>query len=151
MAPLPVERTAAALAFFAFVRAFAQTWGITIASTILQNELKKKLPADFVSQFADGAEIAYAAIPIIGSMQEPLRSEVRDAFAQSMAVIWKTMIGISGAGILTLFFLKEVPMNAHTDEAYGLSAAEGRAVPDEEKTMTGTVTPPNSQKDKVAA
>jgi len=146
LAPLSVERTASALAFYAFVRAFAQTWGITISSTILQNELKKKLPAAFVSQFPDGAEIAYAAIPLIGNLQEPLRTEVREAFALSMAVIWQTMIGISGAGIITVFFLKEIVMKDHTDEAYGLHEVERRKS-DEEKTMAGTTTPSEAQKE----
>ena len=69
LAPLDVEHNASALAFFSFVRAFAQTWGITITSTILQNELKKKLPEAFLSQFPQGLEIAYAAIPIIKDLK----------------------------------------------------------------------------------
>ena len=144
LAPLSVERTAGALAFYAFVRSFAQTWGITIASTILQNELKKKLPGEFVSQFASGSEIAYAAIPIIGNIAEPLRTEVRTAFALSMSIVWKTMIGIAGAGIITLVFLKEVPMNTVTDQSYGLNAAQESRSSDEEQTM-GTVTPPKQE------
>ena len=133
LAPLPVERTAAALAFFAFCRAFAQTWGITISSTILQNQLKKKLPSDFVQQFPQGLEIAYAAIPLINGLQEPLRSQVRRAFAVSMKTIWQSMIGISGLGILTLLLLKEVPMHAQSDERFGLHPKEKQA--DEEKTV----------------
>ncbi|THG95258.1 hypothetical protein EW026_g6357 [Hermanssonia centrifuga] len=121
LASLPVERTASALAFWAFVRAFAQTWGITISSTILQNELKKNLPLAFVSRFPQGVEIAYAAIPIINGLEEPLRGEVKEAFASSMSVIWKTMIGIAGIGLLTVLLLKEIPMKAFTDETYGLS------------------------------
>ena len=120
LAPLPLERNAAALAFFAFVRAFAQTWGITIGSTILQNGLKKRLPAEFVGQFKEGSEIAYAAIPLINGLEEPLRSQVRNAFALSMAVMWKTMIGIAGAGLLTVILLKEVEMNQHIDETFTL-------------------------------
>ena len=133
-----MERTAAALAFFAFCRSFAQTWGITIASTILQNELKKKLPDDFVDQFPQGLEIAYAAIPLINGLQEPLRSQVRRAFAESMKVIWQTMIGISGAGLLTVFIMKEVPMHKVTDEKYGLhheDAAVSAGATDEEKAL----------------
>jgi len=124
LAPLPVSRTAAALAFYAFLRSFAQTWGITISSTILQNQLKKKLPPGFKSQFPSGVDIAYAAIPLIKGLPEPLRTEVRDAFATSMAAIWKTMIGIAGLGFLTLFLLKEIPMVEHTDAQYGLTEAE---------------------------
>lgn len=127
MAPLPVERNAAALAFFAFTRAFAQTWGITIASTILENELHKKLPASFVSQFPGGLSIAYAAIPLIKDLPEPLRTQVRVAFADSMAVIWKTMIGICGLGLLSLLLLKEIPMNSEVDDKYGLHTGMEKA------------------------
>ncbi|KAI0080663.1 iron permease [Panus rudis PR-1116 ss-1] len=134
LAPLPVERTASALAFFAFVRSFAQTWGITISSTILQNELKKNLPGDFIRQFPEDMEIAYAAIPVIQTLEEPLRSQVQQSFSVSMAVIWKTMIGIAGAGILTLPFLKEVELKTHTDESFGLSEG-GRARPVDEETI----------------
>ncbi|KAH8106322.1 iron permease [Cristinia sonorae] len=147
LSPLSVERTAGALAFYAFVRSFAQTWGITISSTILQNELKKKLPAEFINQFQAGADIAYAAIPLIHNMEEPLRTEVRVAFALSMRTVWQTMIGISGAGIITLFFLKEIAMKSTTDEKFALDA---QTKSDEEKTVGGTVTPPR-EKDATTA
>ncbi|GBE86270.1 Efflux pump FUS6 [Sparassis crispa] len=124
LAPLPVERTASALAFFAFLRAFGQTWGITISSTILQNELKRNIPAAFASQFPQGSEIAYSAIPIIPTLPEPLRTEVRVAFASSMATVWKTMIGICGLGFLSVLLLKEIPMLKYTDGTYGLHEQE---------------------------
>ncbi|TFY60743.1 hypothetical protein EVG20_g7309 [Dentipellis fragilis] len=120
LAPLPLERTAAAVAFYAFVRAFAQTWGITISATILQNELKKKLPPAFASQFPAGFEIAYAAIPVISGLPEPLRTEVRTAFAASLVTVWQTMIGLCGLGLLSLLFLKEVRLRQDVNEAYGL-------------------------------
>ena len=109
------------------MRAFAQTWGITISATILQNELKKKLPADFVAQFPGGVEIAYAAIPVIGGLPEPLRTAVRAAFADSMATIWKAMTGICALGLLSVLVLAEVPMPTHKDDKYGLQG-EGQVV-----------------------
>ncbi|KAJ7598373.1 iron permease [Mycena floridula] len=127
LAPLPVQRTAAALGFFAFSRSFAQTFGITISSTVLQNELTKSLPTVFVSQFPDGAQIAYAAIPVIKDLPEPLRSEVRVAFATSMATIWKVMIAVAGVGLLSVAFLKEITMVTHTDENFGLLEQERAA------------------------
>jgi MFS family permease len=130
LAPLPVERTASALAFFAFVRSFAQSWGITISATILQNELKKKLPADFVSLFPGGVEIAYAAIPVVKTLPEPLKNEVRVAFADSMITIWHTMIGISALGVISVFFMEEIDMRVTMDDRFGLTDGE---IKDEEK------------------
>ncbi|KAI0667884.1 iron permease [Trametes maxima] len=133
LAPVPVTRTASALAFYNFCRTFSQTWGVTISATILQNELKKRLPPEFLSQFHEGAEIAYAAIPVIHTLHEPLQTHVRVAFADSMAVVWKAMIGFSGAGFLTLALLREVPMQKHTDATYGLEDARGEGSVDTER------------------
>ena len=134
LAPLDVSRSAAALAFFSFCRTFAQTWGITIAATILQNQLNSRLPAAFAAQFPAGVEIAYSAVPVIKTLEEPLRSEVRDAFAESLATIWKVMIGINGLGLLSVFLLKEVPMANYKDDTYGL-------VDDDTDTIVGSADP----------
>ncbi|KAJ6551925.1 MFS general substrate transporter [Mycena capillaripes] len=121
LAPLPNNRNATALALFTFTRSFAQTWGLTISGTILQNTLKKNLPAAFVAHFPPGSEIAYAAIPVIRGLEAPLRNEVRAAFADSMAVIWQTMIGVAGLGLLFSFLMAEVPMGTTVDENYTLN------------------------------
>ncbi|KAF7335243.1 MFS domain-containing protein [Mycena sanguinolenta] len=131
LAPLPDNRAASGLALFTFTRAFFQTWGITISSTILQNMLEKKLPAAFVAQFPPGFEIAYAAIPAIKQLEEPLKKQVQAAFADSMAVIWQVMIGIAGLGFLLTLLMAEVPMSKSVDENYALKEKE--PVPDAER------------------
>ena len=103
-----------------------QTWGITIAGVILQNQLKSKLPETFFVQFPGGVQLdmLYASIPTISSLPEPLRTEIQDAFADSFSVIWKVMVGFCGAGLLSVFLLKEIPMLQHTDDTYGLKLKE---------------------------
>ena len=105
----------------------SQTWGIAISGSILQNELKKRLPADFVAEFPAGTQIAYAAIPWIHQLPEPLRTEVRVAFADSLSMVWKVMIGISGIGVLALFLLKEIEMKTYTDTRFGLEEGKSSA------------------------
>ncbi|TBU29033.1 major facilitator superfamily domain-containing protein [Dichomitus squalens] len=124
LAPLPVDKNAHALAFFAFCRSFAGVWGVTISGTILQNELNKRLPVAFLNMYPGGASIAYSAIPDISGLQEPLRSQVRDAFAGSIAVIWQVMIGIAGAGLLSSLAMKNVQMGSKVDEKWGLEKGE---------------------------
>lgn len=168
LAPLPVTRAAPALAFYNFIRTFAQvlphmcrfcvqntdpcsqTWGVTISATILQNELKRNLPAAFVQDFPSGVEIAYAVIPQIPSLEEPLRSEVRAAFAQSMATIWKVLAGLSGAGFLASFLLREVPMQTYTDEKFGLQqqAADARGEPVRLEEARASVVTAGEEEDK---
>lgn len=149
LAPLPISENAHALALFSFFRTFAsvcalsffyqlsthphpvtrtiancalpiQVWAITIGGTILQNQLVKRLPEAFTSQFSSGAALAYASIPAIASLEEPLRSEVRNAFAESIRVIWQVLIGIAAMGMLSSLMMKALPLHTQVDERWGI-------------------------------
>jgi len=125
LASAPIEETAHALAFLTFVRTYSVTWGIAIGAIILQNQLKNRLPADVLSQYPNrGAEIAYNIIPAIPGMQEPERSQVEDAFAKSVRIIWFTMLGFAVGGLVTCFFTKELPMHQTTDDDWGMENKE---------------------------
>ncbi len=80
------------------------------------------LPASYLASFPAGHEIAYAAIPGIPTLAEPLRTEVMVAFAESMKVVWQTMVGISGAGFLFSLLMQEVEMVGVVDETFALQA-----------------------------
>lgn len=59
-----------------------------IGSTVLQNELGKRLPVDYLAQFPEGLEIIYAVIPTIKNIQDPvLEAEVKKAFADSLQLL----------------------------------------------------------------
>ncbi|CAE7210073.1 unnamed protein product [Rhizoctonia solani] len=124
LAPLPVTLNASALALLAFIRTFAGTYGVAIGSSVLQTELGKRLPPEFSALFPGGTEIAFSAIPFIGSLEEPLRTQVREAFADSLAVLWRVFIGIAGAGFISVFLMKEIPMSTETDERWAMEQAE---------------------------
>ncbi|KAJ7457994.1 major facilitator superfamily domain-containing protein [Mycena galericulata] len=125
LAPLHVSKNAQALAFFVFLRNFSLVWGITIGGTILQNELHKRLSAEFIAQFPGGTEIAYSIIPVIRSLEEPLRSQVRDAFAQSLKVVWWTTTGIAGLGFLLSLPMKHHQLHTAVDREWGMEKADG--------------------------
>jgi hypothetical protein len=63
---------------------------------------------------------------VIRTLEEPLKTQVRAAFADSMAVIWQTMIAFAGLGLLFSFLMKEVPMDTTVDEKYTLKEKEAR-------------------------
>ena len=105
------------LILFAFS---VQVWGSTIGSTVLQNQLRTRLPPEFLAQFPGGVSLAYSAIPIIKTLDEPLKSEVRAAFADSISIIWKVMIGVSALGALASLLMKGLPLHTDVDEKWGL-------------------------------
>ncbi|KAG8914291.1 hypothetical protein FRC00_014660 [Tulasnella sp. 408] len=133
LAPIPVTQSGYALALWTFVRSYGQMWGITIGATVLQNELKKRLPGDFLSLFPkQNVEIAYAAIPMINGLDESRRIEVQDAFAGSIRVIWLVLVGIAGAGFITSLAMKELKLHEATDEDWGMKEKSGDGAKDPE-------------------
>ncbi|KIP03771.1 hypothetical protein PHLGIDRAFT_77045 [Phlebiopsis gigantea 11061_1 CR5-6] len=126
LAPLPVAQNAPALALFAFFRSFAGVWGVTLGTAVLQTQLARRLPADFVAQFPGGVSIAYSVIPSIPALEEPFRTEVRAAFADSLKVLWEVMIGVAGLGLLASVLMKGLPLHTQVDEAWGMEEEKGR-------------------------
>ena len=102
-----------------------QVWGVTVGSAVLQTQLSKRLPEDFVAQFPGGVAIVYSVIPMIKGLPEPARSEVRAAFADSMRVIWQVMIGVAAMGLLCCPAMKSLPLHTQVDDKWGLEGSEG--------------------------
>ncbi|GBE84300.1 Efflux pump FUS6 [Sparassis crispa] len=120
LAPLPVELNAQALAMYMFIRNFANILGVTISGTVLQNELTKHLPSALAQQFPQGSAIAYSIIPLIKTLQEPLKSEVQLAFTASLQDVWQVLIGITGFGFLCSLLMEHLPLHTGVDEKWGL-------------------------------
>ncbi|TFY71509.1 hypothetical protein EVG20_g1500 [Dentipellis fragilis] len=144
LAPFPVTESTRALALFVFFRNFAAVWGITIGGSILQNELRKRLPAKFSSTFTDGTQIAYAVIPQIPDLPQPLKDEVRRAFADSVRLIWQVLTGISGLGFLVSLVMKGLPLHTSTDEEWGMQERKDSDVEVKESEKSDILTPVNN-------
>ncbi|OBZ69437.1 hypothetical protein A0H81_10667 [Grifola frondosa] len=127
LAPLPISENAAALSYYMFLRNFAQVWGVTIGGAVLQNELRKRMPADFLVQFPEGVAVAYTIIPLIPSLEEPLKSEVRVAFADSLKVVWEVLTGIAGLGLISCIGMKALPLHTDVDRDWALQNGKNDA------------------------
>lgn len=103
-----------------------KAWGVTIGGSIVQNELKKRLPGD-IPNVAANTGLAYSIVPAIRSMEEPLKTTVRVAFAESLKVTWQVMIGVSAIGLLSCLLMRGIPLNMDVDESWALEP-EGKVV-----------------------
>ncbi|KIM86227.1 hypothetical protein PILCRDRAFT_65068 [Piloderma croceum F 1598] len=122
-APLPIKQAAPALAFFSFLRSFAGVWGVTLGGAILQNELLRRLPEEFLTQHSQDVALAYSVIPLIRDLPQPLKQDVQVAFAESLRVVWKAVVGVSAAGLVSSFLMRGLPLHTATDKAWDPSKA----------------------------
>ena len=49
-----------------------------------------------------------------------MRYEVREAFGDGIAVIWRVMAGIAGLGLIASLFMKGLPLHTQVDKRWGL-------------------------------
>jgi hypothetical protein len=89
---------------------------VTAGGAVLQNELNRKLPAAFLSQFSQGVE---TVIPLIPTLGQPIKDEVRNAFAEGLKVVWQVMLGIALAGFLCSLGIRQLQLHTNIDEEWG--------------------------------
>ena len=98
-----------------------------IGSTVLQNELAKRLPESFIQSVPQGTAIAYALIPELSTLPAQVKIEAEVAFAGSLAVLWKVLAVISCAGLVASLFMKELPLHNTLDKDWALHNGEDRS------------------------
>jgi hypothetical protein len=114
--------SAYAVAFFSFFRAFGQGVGVAIGGTIFQNMVQKKLQAyPLLAPFAaEYSKDAAGLVQVIKAMQPGLaKTQLIQAYADSIKVIWVTMCGLASVAMLTCFFVKEYSMDIQLETEQG--------------------------------
>ncbi|KIY71566.1 iron permease [Cylindrobasidium torrendii FP15055 ss-10] len=134
LAPLTVAQQAPAMALLTFFRTFSQAWGITIGGAVLQDGLRKRLPQGVMSKVPSGQSLAFALIPHIPTLEAQVREEVQMAFHQSMHRVWVVTLCIGSAGMLTMVFMRNLPLKTTTDERWGI-AGKGSTVEDDKSSL----------------
>lgn len=117
----PVDM-AHAVAFFSFFRAFGQGTGVAIGGAIFQNQMKQELQqyallAPFAAEYSQDAA---GLVPIIKGMEEGLaKSQLLQAYADSLKVLWVTMCGMAAIGLVTNFFVKHYTLDVKQQTEQG--------------------------------
>ncbi|KZV67597.1 MFS multidrug transporter [Peniophora sp. CONT] len=119
LAPIPVNMAPSALVFFTFLRNFAFVWGVTLGGAILQNELKRRLPADLLANVGGSEEIALAVIEVIPTLSEELKVATRAAYADSLRIVWISLVAIASAGVLVSGLMKYFPLHTQANHSLG--------------------------------
>lgn len=98
-----------------------QVWGITIGSTVLQNELAKALTTSFFSEIPQGALGLYALIPELVTLPPHSTAQVRTAFAHSLGVLWQVLAAVCAVGSVASLFMYGLPLSRALDPTWTIS------------------------------
>lgn len=76
-------------------------------------------------QFPKGTGIAFSIIPAIRELEDPLKTEVQEAFADSIRIIWLVTTAVAALGFLVSLTMQSLPLSNTLDEQWGLEEQNG--------------------------
>ncbi|KAL8649797.1 MAG: hypothetical protein Q9210_004187 [Variospora velana] len=116
------EDLAFAVAMFSFFRAFGQALGVAVGGTVFQNQMKTKLlsyPA-LASRADEYSRDASSLVQIIKAMEGGvIKDSLRHAYADSLKVVWLTMCGLAGVGMILSLWIRGLDMNQPLETEQG--------------------------------
>jgi hypothetical protein len=89
---------------------------------VLQNGLIDRVPVGVLVNVPGevAGALQYALIPVIKDLPQPLQDEVRNAFGESLRVVWKVFVGVSVIGLITSIPMRGLPLHTSTDAKWAL-------------------------------
>jgi hypothetical protein len=92
-----------AIGMFTFFRSFGQAVGVTVGGMIFQNRIRIELQKypKLAPLAAEYAKDATALVEFIKSMSDSAdKSNIKQAYADSLKPVWATCCGLAGIGLL---------------------------------------------------
>jgi len=75
----------------------------------------------------DAGEIAYAIIPLISTLPQPLKSQVQNIFSACLKRVWIAFTICNGIGFLSFFAMKNYPLKKTIDGKWGIDREKAQS------------------------
>lgn len=128
------------VAFYSFIRVFGQSLGVAVGGVVFQNQIKQKLLSYPLLAPMAGvySQDATALVSIIKGMEAGIeKTQLIQAYADSLKTIWIVMCALSAAGLLASVFTKGYSLDQEHKTLQGFH--ENRIVdPEASSTNSGT-------------
>lgn len=133
------------VAFFAFIRVFGQSLGVAVGGVAFQNSIRRELLSypSLAPMALQYSQDATALVKIIHMMEEgTTKTELRQAYADGLKVIWYVMCALSGFALLASLFTKGFSLNQEHKTQQGYQHEKKVAVdPEKGNPSPGSLTP----------
>ncbi|CAD6445510.1 d6134ba7-fb2d-4805-85f3-4c175fa7df22 [Sclerotinia trifoliorum] len=112
-----------AAAFFAFDRVFGQAIGVAIGGVVFQNRIRENLLSypllkDMATEYSKDAT---ALVKLIKDMEVGLeKSQLKEAYADSLKMVWMVMCALCGAAFVSSLFVKGYSLEVEHKTLQGL-------------------------------
>jgi multisubunit Na+/H+ antiporter MnhB subunit len=129
------QDAAHAITFYAFIRVFGQSLGVAVGGVVFQNQIQRELSkypllAPLAREYSKDAT---AVVGLIRGMEagRSERTQLVQAYADSLKMIWVVMAALSGAVLISTLFVKGYSLNQKHETFQGLDHGDRERVLDE--------------------
>ncbi|MCJ1343312.1 hypothetical protein MMC31_001505 [Peltigera leucophlebia] len=118
------QDAAHSVTFYSFIRVFGQFLGVAVGGVVFQNQIQKKLSkypslAPFAEEYSKDAT---ALVSLIQGMEAGIeKSQLVQAYADSIKMIWVVMAALSGAIFISSVFVKGYSLDQEHETLQGLN------------------------------
>lgn len=121
------------ITFYSFIRVFGQALGVAIGGVIFQNQIQQKLRAypSLAASAEDYSRDATELVGIIKGMDDGLRkTQLVQAYADALKMIWVVMAALSGAVFISSFVLKRYSLDQEHKTLQGFKESHKESGPE---------------------
>lgn len=134
------DNLAIAVAMFSFFRALGQAIGVAVGGVVFQNRMHANLltyPA--LAPMADAySQDAAGLVQVIQGMADgPIKMDLKDAYTDSLRIVWAVCCGISGVALLVSLLTESYDIDRALETTQGLRGSNA-AEPVEKDTREST-------------
>ena len=112
------------ITFYSFIRVFGQSLGVAVGGVVFQNQIQKKLSeypllAPLAREYSKDAT---ALVSLIRDMEAGIeKTQLIQAYADSIKMIWVVMAALSGAVFASSVFVKGYSLNQKLETLQGFN------------------------------
>lgn len=122
------QDAAHSITFYSFIRVFGQALGVAVGGVVFQNQIQTKLSA-YPSLAPLAGEYSMDATALVGIIQKmdnsTEKTQLVQAYADSIKMIWVVMAALSGAVFVSSAFVKGYSLNQELETSQGLKHRDG--------------------------
>ncbi|KAL9034887.1 MAG: hypothetical protein Q9214_006839, partial [Letrouitia sp. 1 TL-2023] len=122
------QDAAHSITFYSFIRVFGQALGVAVGGVVFQNQIQNKLNAypSLAPMAREYSKDATALVGIIQKTEDSIeKTQLVQAYADSIKMIWVVMAALSGAVFASSAFVKGYSLNQELETSQGLRHRDG--------------------------
>ncbi|KAL8849359.1 MAG: hypothetical protein Q9221_005657 [Calogaya cf. arnoldii] len=129
------------ITFYTFIRVFGQSLGVGVGGVVLQNEMRKNLSRYplLAHSALEYSRDSTAVVGIIQGMEPGLKkTQLVQAYADSIKTVWLVMAALSGAVFISTLFVKGYSLEQRLETLQGFNDGDHEKKEGEIRRTTGT-------------